>query len=174
MNKKDGVINLMKAKNITLSGILISLTLLILYSTSLIPISTLSILTLASCLIPIAIIRSSVKYGFLVYISSTLLGFFFIPTNLLIMYGLFFGVYGIVKYYIEKLNKLSIEIILKLIFFNIILSLAFVTFKTLIGGALSSLPIWLLFLLAQPIFLIFDYALTLIISFYLDRIHKHI
>lgn len=164
----------MKAKDITLSGILIALTLIILYSTSLIPISTLSVLTLSSCLIPICIIRSNIKNAIFVYIISTILSFFFIPINISIYYGVFFGIYGIIKYYIEKLQKMPVEIILKLIFFNTLFILMFFALSNLMGTIVIKLPLWILWILAQPVFLIFDYALTLIISFYLSRIHKHI
>lgn len=66
----------MKSNNIAQSGILIALTLAVLYSTSLLPISTLSILTIASCLIPISIIRTSLKNTILVYLSCSILSFF--------------------------------------------------------------------------------------------------
>ncbi|SDO92214.1 hypothetical protein [Clostridium gasigenes] len=162
----------MKAKDLTLGGILIALTLVILYSSSILPISTLTILTLASCLIPICIIRSSVKTGFLVYIGSTTLGFFIIPINIIVYYGLFFGVYGIIKYYIERLRKLSLEIILKLIIFNIIFIISFTVATLFLGNVVINIPLWLLWLLAQPTFIVFDYALTLIIGYYLNRFHK--
>lgn len=162
----------MKAKDLTLGGILIALTLLILYSSSILPISTLTILTLSSCLIPISIIRSSVKTGFLIYIGSTILGFFIIPINIIVYYGLFFGIYGIIKYYIERLKKLSIEIILKLITFNIIFILILIIVKLFLGTVVINIPLWLLWLLAQPVFLLFDYALTLIIGYYINRFHK--
>ena len=164
----------MKAKDLTFGGILIALSLLILYSSSILPISTLTILTLASCLIPICIIRSSVKTGFLVYIGTTTLGFFIIPINIIIYYGLFFGIYGIIKYYIEKLQKLPIEIILKFIMFNIIFIIILTVIKLLLGNLVINIPLWLLWLIAQPVFLAFDYALTLIISYYLNRFHKTI
>jgi len=164
----------LKAKDLTLGGILIALSLLILYSSSILPISTLTILTLASCLIPICIIRSSVKTGFLVYIGTTTLGFFIIPINIIIYYGLFFGIYGIIKYYIEKLQKLPIEIILKFIMFNIILIIILTVIKLFLGNIVINIPLWLLWLIAQPVFLVFDYALTLIISYYLNRFHKTI
>ena len=32
----------------------------------------------------------------------------------------------------------------------------------------------ILWIVAQPIFLIYDYAMTLIITFYMERIHKNI
>ncbi len=162
----------MKAKDLTLGGILIALTLVILYSSSILPISTLTILTLASCLIPICIIRSSVKTGFLVYIGSTTLGFFIIPINIIVYYGLFFGVYGIIKYYIERLRKLSLEIILKLIIFNIIFIIIFTVATLFLGNVVINIPLWLLWILAQPTFIVFDYALTLIIGYYLNRFHK--
>lgn len=162
----------MKAKDLTLGGILIALTLVILYSSSILPISTLTILTLASCLIPICIIRSSVKTGFLVYIGSTTLGFFIIPINIIVYYGLFFGVYGIIKYYIERLRKLYLEIILKLIIFNIIFIIIFTVATLFLGNVVINIPLWLLWLLAQPTFIVFDYALTLIIGYYLNRFHK--
>lgn len=164
----------MKAKDLTLGGILIALSLVILYSSSILPISTLTILTLASCLIPICIIRSSVKTGFLVYIGTTTLGFFIIPINIIIYYGLFFGIYGIIKYYIEKLQKLPLEIILKFIMFNIIFVIILTVIKLFLGNLVINIPLWLLWLIAQPVFLVFDYALTLIISYYLNRFHKTI
>lgn len=162
----------MKAKDLTLGGILIALTLVILYSSSILPISTLTILTLASCLIPICIIRSSVKTGFLVYIGSTTLGFFIIPINIIVYYGLFFGVYGIIKYYIERLRKLPLEIILKLIIFNIIFIIIFTVATLFLGNVVINIPLWILWILAQPTFIVFDYALTLIIGYYLNRFHK--
>lgn len=162
----------MKAKDLTLGGILIAISLVILYSSSILPISTLSILTLASCIIPICIIRSCVKTGFLVYIGTTTLGFFIIPINIIVYYGLFFGVYGIIKYYIEKLRKLPLEIILKLIVFNILFVAIFIFANLFLGNIIINIPLWLLWIIAQPVFLLFDYALTLIISYYLNRFNK--
>ncbi|MBS5884683.1 MAG: hypothetical protein E6300_10370 [Clostridium sp.] len=164
----------MKAKEITLSAILVALTNIILYLNFLLPISTISILTLASLLIPIALIKGSIKSAFLVYIASSIIGFFILPINIILLYILFFGIYGIVKYYIEKLNKLYLEIFFKMIFFNISLFISIFIFKSFIAIEITKLPLWLLWIIAQPVFLIFDYALTLLISFYMQRIHNRI
>lgn len=164
----------MKSKDLTLGGIFIALTLVILYSSSILPVSTLTILTLASCLIPICIIRSSVKTGLLVYIGSTILGFFIIPINTIIYYGLFFGIYGVIKYYIERFRNMTYEIILKLIIFNIIFTIIFNIITVLLGNIVTSIPLWILYIIAQPVFLLFDYSLTLIIGYYLNRFHKNI
>lgn len=164
----------MKAKELTVSAALTALTIVILYLNLLLPISTISILTLASALIPVALIRGSIKSSILVYISSSIIGFFILPLNIILLYILFFGVYGIIKYFIEKINKLPIEIILKIIFFNIILVLSIFVFNSFVAIEITKLPMLLLFIVAQPVFLIYDYALSLLISFYLDRIHKRI
>lgn len=161
----------MKAKEITLSGILTGLTIVILYLNLLLPISTISILTLASLLIPIALIRGSMKSAILVYVSSSIIGLFILPLNIMILYILFFGIYGIVKFYIEKINKLPLEIFIKLIFFNIILLLSFFVFKAFIPIEITKLPIEIFLIIAEIVFLVYDYALTLLISFYLQRIH---
>ncbi|EOR20852.1 hypothetical protein A500_15255 [Clostridium sartagoforme AAU1] len=109
----------MKIRDITVSAILIALTIIILYLNLLLPISTLSILTLASLLVPIALIKSSIKSAFSVYIISSIIGFFILPINIISLYASFFGIYGIIKYYIEKINKFYLEIILKLIFLTL-------------------------------------------------------
>lgn len=164
----------MKAKEITLSAILIALTIIILYLNLLLPISTISILTLASLLIPIALIRGSMKSAILVYISSSIIGLFLIPINIILLYILFFGIYGIVKYFIEKINNMPLEILFKIIFFNIILFISFFIFKTFISIQITKLPISLFWIMAQVVFLIFDYALSLLITFYLEKIHTKV
>lgn len=162
----------MKAKHIAESGILAALTIVILYAASILPISTLSVLTVASCLIPISIIRTSVKSAISVYIISSFLSFFLVKTNIAIYYTLFFGVYGVIKYFIEKTNKIVLEILLKLISFNILLVIIYFIATSFLAALNIKLPLYLLWIIGQVGFLIYDYALTIIISFYLNRIHK--
>lgn len=164
----------MKSKYIAESGLLIALTLVILYATSIIPISTLSILTVASCLIPVSIIRTSIKNAILVYIASSILSFFLVKTNIALYYTLFFGVYGIIKYLIEKTKNIPLELLLKLIVFNILLGVIYLITKSFLDISSSNFPLWMLWVAAQIVFLVYDYALTLAISFFLKRFNKHI
>ena len=164
----------MKSRYIAESGLLVALTLVILYATSVIPISTLSILTVASCLIPISIIRTSIKNTILVYAASSVLSFFLFPTNIALYYTLFFGVYGIIKYFIEKAKNIPLEIFLKLISFNILLGIIYFITKSFLVVISPDLPLWILWLGAQIVFLVYDYALTLAISFFLNKFNKYI
>lgn len=164
----------MKAKQIAESGILVAATLVILYAASIFPINKVSTLTIASCIIPISIIRNNIKNTMLVYIASSLLSIFILPINISIYYIFFFGIYGIIKFLIEKHNKLFFEIIMKLISFNILICLIYLITINFLGELTLPFSIYLLFGVGQFIFLIYDYVLTIVISFYLNKIHTHI
>ena len=160
----------MKSKSIAESGLFVALTLAILYLAAYLPVSTITILTAVSCIIPIAMIRNDIKYSFLIYIASSILSFLLIPIKISLSYILFFGLYGIIKHYIEKINNLYVEIPLKLLSFNIILfSSYFVLNSLIINISNINIPLWSLFLAAQIVFLIYDYALTLIITMYINK-----
>lgn len=159
----------MKAKDISLGGIMVALSIVTLYLTTIIPVNTLTILTLASCFIPITILRSNIRTACIVYVATSLMSFFIVPLNYSIMYILLFGIYGIVKYFIEKLRKLPVEIILKLLFFNVVLILGIIFMNAFIGDLKIDLPTWLLYIAAQIAFLIYDFAITTAITFYLEK-----
>ena len=180
----------MKAKDIALGGILVALTTIVLYATSILPISTLAILTIASALIPVCIIRSNIQTSIFVYISSSLIAFFLVPINISFLYFVFFGVYGIIKYFIERIRKEKLEIVLKVVFFNIAFIIGFIIMQNVLGiNIIAGLEVLMsrffdtsartiatiiLWIVAQPIFLIYDYAMTMIITFYMERINKNI
>lgn len=179
----------MSTKQLVSGSILTALTIIILYLTLLIPTNTLTLLTLASITVPIALIRENVKTSFMVYITSSLLGVILLPLNISLLYILFFGCYGIIKYFIEKLDRIPLEWLLKFIFFNIMFTLAYFLFDNLITpGAFTGLinlihkllpslqlsPTVIIFTLAQIGFIIFDYAFTLLIDFYYTYCEQHI
>ncbi|MDY6013024.1 hypothetical protein [Clostridium sp.] len=164
--------NNLKAKDITLGGILIALTIITLYLNLIIPINTFAILTISSCYVPIAIIKDNIKLGVLVYVASSIIGFLIIPLNIMIPFVLYFGIFGLVKFYIEKLKNLPLEIILKLAFSNLMLFLGYFLFTSFVGPINFKLPLWMLLILLQFVFIIFDYALTLIITSFITRFNK--
>ncbi|MBY0757217.1 hypothetical protein K5V21_17600 [Clostridium sardiniense] len=163
--------NNLKTKDITLGGILITLTVITLYINLIIPINTFAILTISSCYVPIAIMRSNIKLGIFVYIASSIIGFLIIPLDIMIPFILYFGIFGLVKFYIEKLKNIPLEILLKLVFSNIMLFIGYFIFISFVGP-IPALPLWMLLIVAQVAFIIFDYALTLIITFYISKFNK--
>ena len=159
----------MKAKEITFGGIMVALGVLVLYFTTVIPINTLALLTLASCLIPITILRSNLKLGTMVYVATSFISFFILPINYFLMYALFFGVYGLIKYFIEKIGTMPIEIVIKLIFFNIILFLLISFLNSFMVDLKINLPMWQFIIASEICFLVYDYAITIIISWYIKK-----
>lgn len=178
----------MKASEVTLGGILISITIIILYSTYVLPISTISVLTMASAIVPICIIKRNIKTALFVFVATSIISFFILPINIWLLYTLIFGGYGIIKYLIERMRKDILESILKFIYFNIIFFLGVILSKIVLGidtlqvfrSIIESyininnnfIVIIMSWLIWQVVFFLFDYALTLIISFYIDRFHK--
>lgn len=177
----------MPAKQLVTGAMLSALTLVILYMTLLLPTNTLTLLTLASVMVPIALIRADFKTALLVYITSGLISLLFLPPSISMLYLLFFGAYGLIKYFIETINRMPIEWLLKLIFFNFIFYIGFNFTNTLISpGAFDGLRnliekllpgvpygyLLALILLGQVVFIVYDYALSLLIDHYYDYVHK--
>jgi hypothetical protein len=155
-----------KASNMAKGGLYTALTILFLYISSIIPINRFYLLGLASCIIPLTILSSTVKNAILVYVSSGFLSLFLGFRGSAIAYIVFFGSYGFIKYYVEKLRKAPLEFILKLSFFNICLGSIYFLYKLFsLGLPKMNLPIYSLVIVAQLAFIIYDYALTIFISY---------
>lgn len=178
----------MTTKQLVTGAMLSALTLVILYLTFLLPTNTLTLLTLASVMGPIALIRGNVRTSLLVYITSSLLCLVLMPPNISVLYILFFGIYGLLKYFIEKLNHLSFEWLLKLAFFNSVFYIGFQFIKALISPhafdglavlAQKFMPnvpygdLLILIILGQIVFIIYDYALSLLIDTYYKYFSKY-
>ncbi|MEG2353513.1 MAG: hypothetical protein RSB70_02600 [Clostridium sp.] len=153
-------------------AIITTLSILALYLSSIISINTIFFLGLASCLIPLGVMLTNIKTGFIIYMSVTLLSFFLISDKSLVMfYGFFFGIYGLVKFYIENLNKTLLELILKFLFFNVSFALMYFIYENLFTNMISSiLPVYALVIIAQIGFLSYDYIITLFIAYVIKNI----
>lgn len=163
---------LSKSKIISLSGVYIALSVIMVYISSIIIGSKLFLLGCASAIIPLAVITIGKRNAFWVYISSSILLLILIPKKgTFVAYITFFGIYGLIKYFIEKLNKIPLEIFLKLIFFNLCLLLYYYLFKTLLGFTPKiNIPYKYAVLMMQFVLLLYDYALTLFINYIYKRI----
>ncbi|MEG1254213.1 hypothetical protein [Clostridium sp.] len=152
-----------KASNLTKGGMLIALTLIILYAANFLTFNTLFLLGLTSALIPLAIIISDVKTSVLVYVASSILAYFIIPDKTLwILYTIIFGPYGIVKLFIEQRRNTFLELVLKILYFNAVTLLSFVLYKEFFMPSLSlEIP---LILMGNVAFFVFDYVLTVFVN----------
>ncbi|MEG1637848.1 MAG: hypothetical protein RR324_10085 [Cellulosilyticaceae bacterium] len=155
-----------KASNITKGGMLIALTTIILYAANFLSFNTLFLLGLTSAIIPLAIIMCDLRTSVMVYMASSILSYMIVPDKtLFLLYAIVFGPYGIIKLFIEKRGNTFIEIVLKLVYFNIIIALAFILYKQFfipsiaIPGSLATIIIG-----GNVAFFIFDYVLTVFVN----------
>ena len=148
---------------------------ILIYLSTIIPGNKLFLLSIASCLIPVAVVTTSLKNSFIIYLSTLILAFLMSGlTTAVIAYALFFGVYGIIKYYIEKIRKLPIEILLKLLYFNICLFVFYNILKLFTSTSLNfKLSIYIFIIGAELIFVFYDYFLTVMILFINKRLIKN-
>ncbi|MBU3213694.1 hypothetical protein LL033_12915 [Clostridium estertheticum] len=157
----------MKSNHIAKGGIFAALSLILLYISSVIPTNRLSVLCIASCIIPLSIMLTGVKNTVVVYGAVSLLSLFIIPSKLIgLSYILIFGSYGFVKYYVEKLRNIPIEIILKLLYFNITSGIIVFIYKMLFLKIPNiNINVYLLLIIVEVGFVVYDYALTAFISY---------
>lgn len=162
----------MKTRTAALGGILLALSVATLFFASFVPGVELTIYAVSSVYTAIMIIETNSKGGGIFYIASGILALLLIPNKAAVLpYLFFFGIYGIVKYYIEKIGKLPVETCLKLLFFNISIGSGILLFKTVFldNFRLPDYANVLLILGGQLLFLLYDHIFTLLISYYKRR-----
>jgi hypothetical protein len=161
-----------KTKRMALNSILGALAVICILLAGILPTNRISLYALSSFFIAITITENGIKAGWLFYAATCLLSFIVVPDKLsMIPYLIFFGLYGIVKFYIERLDRLVIEYILKFVYFNASAAIAIAAVKGLFRYELSTaLPIWLVVVAAQIVFFIYDFVYTLFINYYRDKL----
>ena len=166
--------NRSNTKKIALNGILGALALICLFLATILPTNRLAFYALSSFFISIAIIESGIKAGWLFYASTALLALIILPEKLgLVPYVIFFGFYGIAKYYIERLNKLIPEYIIKFVYFNLCLGIAWLLIRQLFVAEITvKLPWFVIVIALEFIFLIYDLVYTMFIAYYRYRLKK--
>ena len=159
------------SRKIAYSGILLSLNIIILILVNIIPINTLFLLGLASLPIAVVIMEYGPKAGIIFYIGSVLLSFMIMANKAQwILYIFTFGIYGLVKYIIEKDRSFVQEYILKLLAANILIIFAYMILKQFIY-----IPVNIFIILVFEIaFIIYDFVYSQFIDFYNDKLRKFV
>jgi hypothetical protein len=159
---------LLKSNNVAYLGVLLGLNQLFIILSSVIETNTIILMAAAALVVGVVVVEFGRKAGIIFYIASCILGFFLTFNKIeIITYICFFGIYSIIKHYIETkiLNK-YISYAVKIASFNISIILIYFTAKLFIN-----LPIqWWMIIAAQVLFIIYDYAFTIFINQYINFI----
>lgn len=161
---------------VSFGGFISLLTVVSLYMTSLLPTLKLFFFALSTLFLFVMVMEFGVGYAFMTFVSSSFLGIILVPNKIiLIPYIIFFGYYGIIKYLIEKINNIVLEWIFKITLFNIFTYLSFIIAKSIFVIQINiDLPFWIIVILFQIVFIVYDYCYSLSISYYKKYIQKKI
>lgn len=155
-------------------AMLSTLSLVILYGSSAVPLGQLGLVALAG-LVPAASIVSSgsVRAGLFCYVVTGCLGLLVVPNKgNIILYLLFFGLYPVIKSLAECRSARVMSFVYKQAFFNVALSVIWFGMRQIL---LPFLPVelehtGLIYLVGNLIFPIYDIGFSQVIMFYTRRI----
>jgi len=161
-----------KTRNLSLAALFTALAVISLYIAGTWPTGQLGLTAVASLFVTAAIIESGIIYGVYVYIVSSAMSMLIVPNRLApVLFILFFGFYPVIKSLIEQLGQKVLQILLKLLVFNISFFIIYYIFSELVNALVSfDLNIIIIFLIGNIVFLLFDYGYTKLIWFYINRI----
>lgn len=161
-------------KKLSLSGILAALIVISLMAAAWLPTSKLFFLAVSSLFVSVMIIKVDLASAIMLFVATCILAFFIIPAkSIFIAYLVFFGFYGIVKFLCEQLNNFITRWVAKLAAFNISLLVAYFFASHVLTSEISvKLPLGVLWIISQAIFILYDLTYTLFINFYYERLDK--
>ncbi|WP_313344267.1 hypothetical protein [Sedimentibacter sp.] len=162
---------LLKSK-IAYLGVLLGLNQLFIILSSIIETNTIILFAAAALLVGVVIVEFGGKNGLVFYIASCLLGFFLSFNKFeFVTYVVFFGLYSYVKHLLElKVKNKNTLFLTKIIFFNLALIIMYLAIRLFITIELT----WWMILAGQILFIIYDYAFSIFINYYISTIKPKI
>ncbi len=164
-----------KIFRITLGGICLALTVISMYAASVVPGVELTLLAVSSLFTAVMLLETGVGGALLLYVAAVILGSALMPNKLAaVLYGFFFGYYGILKYYIEKIHGTLPQLILKLIFFAAAMCAGMLGARELLIGSVlfPGCPVVLLVIGGILVLMLYDFIFSGLIRFYIRRIRR--
>ena len=169
MNNRD------KTRRIAVSSVLSALGVVMLYLGSMVEVLDISMAVIASLICVFAVIEYGKGYPWLIFTVTALLSLLLLPNKTpAAMYAVFFGFYPIIKEKLERLPRV-ISWVLKEIIFNVAFAVmaVLVMFVFAMGNIEIDLPyiIGIVFL-GELTFVLYDIAMTRLISLYIFKLRK--
>lgn len=157
------------SRKVAYGGILLALNIILLMLTNIVPINTLFLMGLASLPISIVIMEYGQKMGVAFYIGSAVLSFIVMADKAqYVLYIFTFGIYGLIKYALERYKSIYVEFALKLVFANIIVAILYFLLKPFVF-----IPVNIVTVVAfQVVFVVYDYMYSSFIDYYNDKIRR--
>ena len=165
-------------KKLTTCAMLAALGVVLLYAGSLIEVLDISMAVIASLLCVIAVIEYGGSAPWMIFGVTAILSILLLPNKTpAFFYATFFGFYPILKEKLEKLPRVLCWV-LKEVIFNVCLVIialgTYFLFMTNDNSLINPITISIGIVLCEAIFVLYDVALTRLISFYIVSIRKRL
>lgn len=164
-----------KTFNLALSGICLAFAVICVSAASIVPGAEMTLYAISGLFTGVIVLETGVKGGALFYVGAVLLSLVFSPNKVnVIPYIFFFGIYGFIKYYAEKLRSVPAQLGVKVLSFAAVFFIGFTCFKELFFGniTLPDISVWLLAIGGIGLFVLYDYIYTLAIIIFKKRIKR--
>ena len=166
-------------KRLAVCAMLAALGVVLLYLGAVLQVLDISMAVVASLTCVIAVIEYGKGAPWAIYGVTSILALILLPIKApAIYYALFFGFYPILKEKFEKQRKLICWVLKEIVFNVCLVALGFITVFFATAGEnelFSSYPLLAAFVaLAEVVFVVYDIALTRLISFYIISIRNRL
>ena len=164
------------AHRVSLTAMFAAMSLLFLYLASVLPTMRVAMFFLSSIFVMGLVLEEEIGLAFLMFGAVSLLSLLLMPNILRVVpYVLFFGHYGIGKYFIEtNIKDKVIRYVAKLLYFNVAVALIyFLARKVFVQDLVDTgIAVWLLIILAEIAFVVYDFLFTKVTSYYFNNIRR--
>ena len=165
-------------KKLTLSSVMVALGAVIMALGAMVEVLDLSVLVLASLIMVFIYLEIGSPYTWLTWLATSLITFLIFPGKTIwLNYLLVFGIYPLLKAYIEKLPKF-LWIIVKLVYANAVVWAMFFLMELIFGVPLFEKDVfWLkavLYVVINVAFLAYDLFITMAVRVYFGKIRQKI
>lgn len=170
-------------KKFTVASIMTALALVCLFGSAYLPTGRIALLAITSMCILVTVSQCGTRYGWMQYAATSILALLLIPFKFqVLLFIALLGYYPMVKLHIERLDKIWIEWIVKILFFTTLLIIAYFVVKYILVQHISFGAVFdvimthllLVIIIAEVVFIIYDYLLSFFAKFYNENIRDRI
>ena len=163
-----------QTKKITLSAMMVALSTAIMLLGAVIEVLDLSVCAIASLLVVFIYLEIGSYYPWLVWICTTLATALIYPGSAIwVEYALIFGLYPLIKAYIERLPRWS-WLIVKLVYINAVIWGIFCVCELLLGIPFfdegGTVMIIITYVLSNIAFVAYDFFIMVMVRFYFEKL----
>ncbi|MBQ8550064.1 MAG: hypothetical protein IJ426_01855 [Clostridia bacterium] len=146
---------------------------------SYVPTLTYSVPALAGMFVMVVVIEAGVKWAVCSYAAAAVISMLIAEPEAALFFLFLFGCYPIIKVPLERIKFKPLKYLLKLVYFNAsVLAVYFaftaITGTSMLGGEVKQYVMAAILVLANFVFLVYDYALGGVSAWYIVKLHNKV